>query len=174
MAPDKNEGQESQPKQGRMSLKVAIIVLTVMLLEAVAIIGTAMITSTPEVGAEQFQVDEEARNNEPVEILLIEGRFPNNKTGVTYFYDTQIMIEVKRRHEAHVQSQIEASAGRISATVMTIFRNAEPRHFNEPHLQTLSRQIHEAADQILGEEAATGEPYLEKIFITRLMPFRSD
>lgn len=158
----------------RLPAKVILMVATVMIIEAGVIIGAAIVTSTPEVKAGEFTPDPQAHLDRIVEVPVLEERFPNSKQGVTYLYDTRITIQVKARHQETVQRILNENQARITTLVSTLWRQAEPRHFEEPQLSTLSRQLEEGLGAILGEDPNTNEPRLHGVLIPVLTGFRVD
>ena len=170
--------EESKPKPGpgtaKLSLKVFLLVAAAMVLEAAVIIGVAIMTNTPAVQAGEFTSDPAARLDRLVEIPVVSQRFPNSKQGVTYLYDTEVAVQVKARHEEAVRQILEENEARITTLIGTLWRQAEPRHFDEPHLSTLSRQLEEGLGSILGEDPNTNEPRLQGILIPVLTGFRVD
>lgn len=164
----------STARSSRLSLKVFMFVAMAMGLEAVVIIGAAIMTNTPEVQAGEFTADPAAQLDRIVEIPVVAQRFPNSKQGVTYLYETEIAIQVKARHQEPVTRILEENEARITTLVGTLWRQAEPRHFDEPHLSTLTRQLEEGLGDILGEDPNTNEPRLQGVLIPVLTGFRVD
>ncbi|NOG53581.1 MAG: hypothetical protein HND57_04525 [Planctomycetes bacterium] len=89
----------------------------------------------------------------------------NNKQGVPYLYETEVYIQVKRRYKADVTSLLEQNTARIKTEISTLWRQAEPRFFEEPQLNTLSRQVETKLRDIIPDDPESGEPRFESVLI---------
>lgn len=172
---DKSEKETAPPAEGRKSnLKVILIVAAIMLIEAGVLIGVAMLTSAPSVKADGgFESDQEAALNRIIEIAVVHDRFPNSKQGVLYLYDTQITARVKARHEKAITEFVAGNQALIKTTIAALWRNAEPRHFNEPLLSTLTRQAEEALKEIMPKDPKSGESLIGSILLEGVTPYRA-
>jgi hypothetical protein len=171
--PERNPEPAPEPKV-RLSTKVIIVVLVIIVVEAGILLGVALMTSAPAVVASLgFAEDEEARLNTIVEIPVVADRFPNNKQGVLFLYDTRITAQVKKRYQPQVEAFIKQNQARIRTMIGAIWRNADPRHFDEPLLNTLTRQVHEAMHEIIPVDAATGEHPIQGILLEGVTPYRA-
>ncbi len=72
----------------------------ILVAEAAVIIGAMMLFGGPaEVEATQIAVTLDTPEDEKiVEVLVLDGKLPNNKSGVTYIYRTEIYVQVKKRY----------------------------------------------------------------------------
>lgn len=172
-AADKVGNGESGDKKRSMQTKVIVGVLLVVILEVVTITTVAILTSEPEAGAgmEGFKLDESRKLDKIREIILIEGRFPNNLRGITYLYDTEIRVEVKQKNAERVESQIAELEGRLMMNISTIMGQAEPRLFEEPHFVTLRRQIEQMLRDVIKPDIETNESLIEGVLIVKLVGF---
>jgi len=144
------------------------------LIEGGVILGTIMLSGGPtEVKGEGIAADVLAEQNELVEVLIVKGKFDNQRTGRTYLYDTEIYATVRQKHHAKFTEELEAMKTQISVDAQTIFRRADPAHFQEPTRATLTRQLKAALDQRFGE-TPEGEPYVESVLIAKCLPYRAD
>ncbi|MFG0330947.1 MAG: hypothetical protein ACF8PN_13745 [Phycisphaerales bacterium] len=171
--PDK-PAENAESTGRKLPLKVIIIVVGVVLMEVATIIGVAMFTNTPSVEAREFEIDEAATLNRIVEVPVLKDRFPNSKQGVVYLYETQITAQVRARDQQEIERILTENEARVKTIVSAIWRQAEPRHFNEPELSTLTRQLEEALGEVFGEDPNSNEPRLQGILIPSLTGFRSD
>ncbi|MBL1218255.1 MAG: hypothetical protein D8M59_12260 [Planctomycetes bacterium] len=163
MADTKEETAQEQTKS-KGGMKVIIIVAVAMLLEAGIIIGAAIITRTPEVQANYIEASED--NPDLIEeVQVLSARMSNNKQGVPYLYETEVYIQVKRRYKADVTSLLEQNTARIKTEISTLWRQAEPRFFEEPQLNTLSRQVETKLRDIIPDDPESGEPRFESVLI---------
>ena len=167
---DGDTGKKKKP------IKMILAVLLILGLEAGTILATAILTRKPDfAGAGPFIDDSAAAEERLVEVGVLHERFPNRKSGVTMLYETTIAVQVKKKNSEKVTQIIEENRARIQMAIGTIWRNAEPRHFNEPYLDTLTRQAHEMLFQIIDEDLPEGEESrIEGVLIPTLTGWRSD
>ncbi len=177
MADAKKEKQapatEETPAK-KSPLKVIILVAVIMIIEAGVLIGVAMVTGTPAVKADSgFLSEQEAALNRVVEVPIVRDRFPNSKQGVLYLYDTQITARVKARNQKQIADFVEGNQALIKTTISALWRNAEPRHFDEPLLSTLTRQASEALKEIMPKDPTTGESLIDEVLLEGVTPYRA-
>jgi len=120
-----------------------------------------------------FAADKSHELDKIKEVLLTEGRFPNNLRGITYLYDTQIRVEVKQKNVERVEARIADLEGRLMMNVGTIIGQAEPRLFEEPHYVTLRRQIEQMLRDVIKPDIETNETLIEGVLIVELVGFPS-
>ena len=172
-----NTGQEGDAQSGgKKPIKIILGVVIVLGLEIGTIFATAMLTNKPKVmAADPFKLDQSDESERIIEVPVIKGRFPNRKSGRSMLYQTEITVQVKKKNEDKVKQLIEENQARIKMSVGTIWRNAEPRHFNEPYLSTLTRQVRETLEKIIDANLPEGEDSrVEGVLIPTLTGFPSD
>ncbi len=174
---EKNEaaetGAEVAPKGG-LPIKTILIVVVVLFLEGGLILGTMWLSGGPtEVKGQGIAADLKAESNELVEVLVVKGKFDNQRTGRTYLYDTEIYATTRKKNEAMFKEELETMKTQISVDAQTIFRRAEPSHFQEPTRATLTRQIKAVLTERFGKDAE-GEPIVEDVLIGKCLPYRAD
>lgn len=170
-----NEADNTQdPGKKKLPLKMIIGVLAALIIEGVVLTAVFMMGGSPSEVKADGLADEIAMNNEqPVEILVIDGKFQNTRTGKGYLYDTEVYIVVRKKYEEEVGLRKEAMQGAINSDLITIFRRAEPAHLHEHELSTLTRQIRAALDERFGYDP-DGEPYVQDCFLAEFKEFRTD
>ena len=169
---EQNENKQDAPKR-KFPIKTIIALAVVLLLEAGAVSVVFFIAGQPaDVKAEGAKLDK-AKMEQPVEMLLVEDRFQNTRTGRAYLYDTEIYIVLARKHEKTLNQRLESMKAQITTEIATIFRRAEPSHLLEPELSTLTRQIKAMLDEKIGYDE-DGEPYVEEVLIRKCMQFRAN
>jgi hypothetical protein len=170
------EGQEPQRKRRRSPARLILVVGGILTLEAVVIIGAMMLLGgPPEVEAADVPAVLEAPEDERiVEILVLDAKLPNNKSGVTYLYDTEIYVQVKKRYADQVAEELSQFRNEIKSEITAIWRTAEPRHFQEPRLETLTRRIQTMLSDRFGVDPQHDEPIISKCVIVMGMGFRID
>jgi hypothetical protein len=170
------EGQETPRKRRRSPARLIIIVGGILVLEAAVIIGAmTLLGGPPEVEAAEVPAVLEAPEDERiVEILVLDGKLPNNKSGMTYLYDTEIYVQVKQRYAEEVAEELSQFRNEIKSEITAVWRTAEPRHFQEPRLQTLTRRVQTMLGDRFGVDRQHDEPIISKCVIVMGMGFRID
>lgn len=154
-------------------VKVAIIVAAVMVIEAVVLLGVSMMTKGHAAEAEEFQEKTEESTEKLVEIEVLADKLPNTKQGAVYLYDTQITVVVKESDAAAVTEELTASKARIKTQIATIWREADPRYFKEPTLETLTKQAEAAIREIIDQGADPENSRIKEVLIPTLTGFRA-
>ncbi|MEM1211521.1 MAG: flagellar basal body-associated FliL family protein [Planctomycetota bacterium] len=168
------EGAEAEQPQKKFSLKMAVVLATVMLVEGLAIgIAFWVVGGPSEVEGTTAVDDAEAEENKPTILLVTAGKYQNTRSGQPFLYDTEIQISVKNKHSELVQDKVNELEPKISDRVVTIFRRAEPAHLNEPERQTLKRQLKATLNDILGN-SPDGEPFVMEVLISNMKQFSTD
>ncbi|MCZ6836599.1 MAG: hypothetical protein O7G85_12555, partial [Planctomycetota bacterium] len=100
--------EETQTEnQGASKKKTAIMLATMLIVEAVVIVGAFfLIGSPPDVSAMSSVENIEVAEDEAlIEILVLDDRLPNNKSGITYIFDTEIYIQSKKKYEDRINGE---------------------------------------------------------------------
>ena len=168
------EGNEESSPKGSSPLKAIIIIVVVLLLEGVTIVGTMMMSGGPA-PAQAIDVETELEDelNKLVEVLVVSGKFDNQRSGRTYLYDTEVFVTVRNKNFAQFETDLESVKTQLSVDVQTVFRRAEPAHFQEPTRATLTRQIKAKLDERFGKDG-NDEPVIEAVLIGKCLPYRTD
>ena len=160
-----------EPK--RSPLKFVLLVVTMLLVEGVVIVGAMwMIRPPAPVMAVPAHTDEISEDDQPVEILVLEDKLANDRSGATYIYPAEIFVQVRSRNQAEVEAQIERFRNELRADVLAIWRTAEPRHFQEPRLDHLTRRIHDLLSHRFKGDPTDEEPMILKTVIVSGTGFR--
>jgi len=168
---------KSKPtNSGSSRMKILIIVAAILIVEGVAISGAFMLLAGPSEVQADSSLDNtsQAKEQRITEVLVIDDKLPNARSGVTYLYDTEVYLQVRQKHAATVQSELEQYRNEIKAEITAIWRTAEPHHFQEPKLQTLRRKVYALLNERFGADEQTGEPIVEKCVIIMGTGFRID
>jgi len=174
---EKNEASPKTPSKKPGGMKTMIVVLVIVVVEAVALVGAMMFmgggakeVSALEVTHEQHDVE----GSKIVELEVLKANLPNNKSGVTYIYNTEIYVQVKNRNAESVKAEIEQFKAEIKADLNAIWRSGEPQHFQEPKLETLTRKVYALLDERFGLDKEHNEPRIGKVVIVMGTGFRMD
>jgi len=152
-----------------------LLVVVILLVEAGVFIGVMMMHDPQLVEANPHAAAIEIPEEEKiVELRVIDARLPNNKSGVTYLYDTQVWVQVKNRYSEQVADQLDRFHNEIKAEITAIWRTSDPRHFQEPKLENLTRKVNALLDARFGTDPQTGETILTKSVIVMQPGFRID
>ncbi len=170
------DNQDIEPSSGSSKKKTSIMLVVMLLLEAVVIIGAFTLMGPPaKVSAMDGIEDIEAAEDEKlIELLVLDDRLPNNKSGVTYLFDTEIYVQVKRRYESRVNAEFDQFENEIRAEINAVWKTSEPQHFQEPLLETLTRKIYAMLSERFGADQETGDRIISKCVIVMGTGMRID
>lgn len=156
------------------AMKAMIAVAVVLLLEGGTIMGTMMLSGSPqESKGETIAADTQAALNKLVEVPLLKNKFDNQRTGRTYFYDTEIVVTVAQKNLDKFNADLEANKVQVQVDIQTLFRMAEPSVFQEPTRATLTRQIKASLDKRFGNDSEN-QPVVHEVLIAKCLPYRAD
>lgn len=156
-------------------MKAIVMVAGILLVEAIVIVSAMMMLGGPDtveatdtVGAIQTAEEEKL-----VELQVLDGKLANNKTGITYLYDTEIYVQSKKKHSERVSAELEQFRNQIRAEITTIWRTADPHHFQEPKLENLTRKIEALLNDRFGTDES-GEAIIARCVIVMGTGLRID
>lgn len=154
-------------------VKMIVIVVAMLAVEAVALLGL-MHALRPPAAVVAVPPAEAAKDagNQVVEIEVLSDRLANDRSGATYIYPAEIFVQVRARNQEAVRSQIERFKNEIRADVLAIWRTAEPKHFQEPRLDHLTRRIHDLLSSRFDTPGEDEEPTILKAVIVCGTGFR--
>ena len=160
------------------ALKTILTLVGLLVFEAALIVGAMVFFGgEPRVATadESAFIDpEQAEGQKIVEVLVLDGKLPNAKTGVTYLYDTEIYVQVKQVHAPRVNDELEQFYNEIKAEIAAVWRTSEPKHFQEPKLENLTRKVNAMLSERFGVDPVSGDPILVKCVIVMGTGFRVD
>ncbi len=99
---------------------------------------------------------------------------PNNKSGVSYIFATEVYVQVRERHLDKVKAEVEQFQNEIKADITAIWRSAEPQYFQEPKLENLTRKVTSLLTDRFGADKERNEPIVHKVVIVMSTGFRID
>jgi flagellar basal body-associated protein FliL len=174
-AAEANTPTETAPKKS--GKKTLIMVAAMLIVEAAIIVGVMMFLGggPKKVSAVQMaHADESHPGDKIVETLVLDAKMPNNKSGVSYIYATEIYVQVRERHLEKVKAEIEQFQNEIKADLTAIWRSAEPQYFQEPKLENLTRKVTAQLNERFGDDKEHNEPVVHKVVIVMSTGFRID
>ncbi|MCC5831244.1 MAG: hypothetical protein JJU36_17530 [Phycisphaeraceae bacterium] len=155
-------------------MKTVLIVATIFLVEAAVIVGIFMLSGGPRaVQGDPARADPRVMMDRPQEMLVIEGRFENNRWGRSYQFDMKIFITLKQKNLAPTQERVERMQAQLRSDIRTIIAQAEPAHLMEPSKMSITRQIHQQLDERLGRDE-DGDPIVMDVMIPHWVRFKTD
>ncbi len=157
--------------------KTMIMIAAMLVIEAGVIFGAMKFLGggPKEVSAVQMAQDEKTQAGDKiVETLVLNAKLPNNKSGASYIYATEIYVQVRERHQAKVAAEIEQFQNEIKADITAIWRSAEPQYFQEPKLENLTRKVQALLNERFGMDKQRNEPVIHKVVLVMSTGFRID
>ena len=146
--------------------KLIVITVALLVIEA-AVFGAAfMLFSKPKpVEATQPLVVEDSADHKIVEILVLNDKLENDRSGQTFVYRTEVYVQVKKKDEGWVTEEIERFRNEIRADLKAVWRTAEPHHFQEPKLESLTRRVEALLRERFDKHNPDGEPVVTKCVV---------
>lgn len=157
--------EPAAPERKNRLLTISVV-SAILLVEAAVIFGITMMIGEPaEVNATDPIMMFDAPQEKIVELLVIDARLPNSRSGITYLYDTEIYVQVKHKFEDRVTAEFKQFRNEIRAEITAIWRTSDPRVFEEPMLETLTRKVYALLNNRFGIDLHEGEPVMSKCVI---------
>ncbi|MEM7229463.1 MAG: hypothetical protein AAF432_11690 [Planctomycetota bacterium] len=173
MSDNAPETTEASAKPGKF--KVLLLMAAIVVAEAVVIVGGMKFLAGPdEVQANPMPDMEMSDDDKIVETLVLSGKLPNSRTGVTYLYDTEVFVQSRQKYAERVTTEMEQFQNEIKADITAIWRTSEPHHFDEPRLETLTRKVYALLNERFGTDPESGDVIAEKAVIVMQTGFRID
>ncbi|MEE9293420.1 MAG: flagellar basal body-associated FliL family protein [Phycisphaerae bacterium] len=176
MAPEDTKEDQTQKQAGGKSrgrLKPLIIVGALMLAEGVGIFAMmSFFGAAPEstVAAEDEAALQDPLNLEAeVEVELCEVDAYNRKEGRLYVYSLKLSALVAAEDVAKINRFIKARSASINDRVQVVIRSADPKHLNDPSLESIKRQIIFEINNLLG-----GEELIRDVLVSKLLQSRTN
>jgi len=157
-------------------MKAIMMVGGILVVEAIVIIGAMTMLGGPDTVEATDAVGDiqTAEEEKLVELQVLDGKLANNKTGITYLYDTEIYVQVKKKYSERVSAELEQFRNQIRAEITTIWRTADPHHFQEPKLENLTRKIEALLNDRFGTEGEDSEAIIARCVIVMGTGLRID
>lgn len=160
------QAEDAQQSKKSPMLTIAIVAV-VMVLEAAAVVGFVMLSGggASNAGA-AIQGEELAAQEKTLEIPLVEDRFQNMASGRVWTWNIQVVLQVKKKNEEKVATELERRKAEITEGVGLLIRQAAHSHLTEPGLETFHRQIAAYVEQVFGV-TPEGDPLVERVIIPK-------
>ena len=178
MADEDNKAESTADSSGEGKkgggLKMIIVVAVIMVVEGAGVFFLVNMMSGPKGAmASEMAMLEGTGEDAPVEIDLVEDRFQNMSTGHVWEWRAQIVLRVRQKNAAHIETIKERDAALLKEGVALIFRKAQDRHLRELGLETITRQLTTYVNEIFGVDA-DGMPRVDRVLVPECKGFRSD
>lgn len=168
------EGAAPKKKGG----KLIPVVAALMVAEAAGVYFIVSTINKKPAAAQATELKEghEQKEDEMVEIPLIEDQFQNMQTGRVWLWDASIAVRTKKKFSEKVSKKLQERAAEINEGIATIFRRATNSQLKEPGLETVNRQIQTYLDQLVGKENENGEAInlIDRVLIPRCRGFPAE
>ena len=175
MAADEASPAVGTGKRSRARTYGAIAVL--LGVEAAVIIGAmTLLGAEPEVATAQNPPLDPQRTEEEkiVEVLVLDAKLPNARSGVAYLYSSEIYVQVRSKHADEVRARVQQFYNEIKAEIGAVWRTSDPHHFQEPKLENLTRKVGAMLNQRFGVDSETDQAIVVKCVIVMGTGFRVD
>ncbi|MSR40929.1 MAG: hypothetical protein EXS10_03395 [Phycisphaerales bacterium] len=159
-AKDAVAGDAAPAKKGGM--KFMAITAGLLVVEGAAIVGFFSMTGPKHVEAEVPVMIANPEESKPIELLLLDDRLVNDRTGLAYLYEVEVYVKVRKKDEVWVKEEIERSRNELRAEIGGLWRTAEPHHFQEPTFETLTRRIEGVLRERFDHRSADGKPTVDR------------
>ncbi|MEQ8844114.1 MAG: hypothetical protein RIB58_04595 [Phycisphaerales bacterium] len=171
-----SDAADESPKKG-LPIKTVAVVLVLLVAEAAALVFVMGMLGQPSgVMADPDLVTEEvAQGDELVEIPVLNEKFTNGSTGRMWIWETELLIQVKQKHQAAVQERLEKRLAEVRTGIAGIISEAQHHSLTEPKRQTITRQCLEYLRRdIFENDPVTGEPMVQGVLIPQCLGFPGD
>lgn len=158
----KTEAADGGAKKKSGGLKFLIIVVLLLAVEGGALFFFFAKGAPKKVEATEPVVVANPEDEKLVEILVLDDRLVNDRTGISYLYQTEIYAKVRKKDEGWIKDEIERSKNEIRAQIGGIWRTAEPTHFQEPLFETLTRRVEAVLRDRFDQKATDGKSTIDR------------
>ncbi|MCA9289254.1 MAG: hypothetical protein KDA05_11750, partial [Phycisphaerales bacterium] len=154
MADQAETPEESKPAKKKPPIVPLAAVLVVMIVEAVVVfmvVGATSGGSSAE--ASQLHDEHSAEGEQIAEVPVFTGQFQNLTSGRVYIWNTEIVLEVRRRNVEFITHQLESRQAAVREAIARIYRRMQHAQLKEPGSETLNRQLTAMLDDFFGPDA---------------------
>ena len=170
--PDEDVTEAAPPKSRKLT--TILVIAGLMLAEGALILGAMMFfggdpgLATASTGsATGGDGPDEGSPGDVAEVVIAELDAYNSLSGRLYVYHLQISAQVNPQDRQRIESIVEERGDTICDRINTVIRGADPKHLNEPGLETMRRQIKFELDKILGDDSLVLELLIPKLLQSR-------
>lgn len=158
------------PAQKKSSMKMIILAVAVVAMEAGTVGATMMLSGGPKrAAAAEVPASMPAKEIEKdVEVPILEAKLPNNRDGRLYLYDLQVVAKVSEKRKEEATELLKERAAEVKDRIRTIIASSDTKSLSEPGLETLRRQVNYQLEQDLGKDL------IKELLIPKCTPYRAE
>ncbi len=151
------------------SKKMQLIVIALLMLGEGAVVYFVANAMSPRpiqgfaVEADKGVGEDANPMDELVEIDIVSCKPSNKMSGKLVLFQMRTSALIARSDLEKVTTLLESKGGRISDRVNFVIRSADPKHLNEPGLETIKRRIKHELDGLLGDERLIKEVLIPEL-----------
>ena len=160
-APDKD-----RKAKGSVPFKSIIILLAIMLLEGGGLTLYMAYSDPSGAGAGTVEGASGPARSSMGEVLVLEDRFTNMRTGRLYMYDVRICVEIDEDNLKSIEKKLGKRRAYVYDSIRIVFAQADPKYLEEPELQTMKRKVHEILEEVLGKDT------VKQVLFAKYHPYR--
>ena len=176
MADEATDGAGATPAKSG-GIKTMVVVGGLLILEAAVFAALFVVfLREPSTSTAALLEPNESEDAAMVEVPLkvVGERLGNRKQGTLFIYDTEVFVYVRARNRDRMEAEIERLSADLRAEIRGLWRTSDPRHFEEPGLETLTRQVTALISERAGTDPVSGEPYILRAVVSMMPGFRAD
>ncbi len=153
---EETENQAASAPSGSKKMQIIIVAL-LMLGEGAAVYFVANAMSPRPiqgfaVEADNADGEDASPMDELVEIDIADCKPSNKMSGKLILFQMRTSALIAAVDLENVTTLLESKGGRIRDRINFVIRSADPKHLNEPGLETIKRRIKNELDRLLGDE----------------------
>jgi flagellar basal body-associated protein FliL len=177
MADDEDLAQSAAPKSRKMlgaAVLVGVIVAEgALIFGAMRLLGDSGAASAaggeiaPTAAAANDSAFDSDTPADVAEIVVAETDAFNDRSGRLHMYHIQVTAVVRAAAAERLEKLVEQRSGTIRDRINTVIRGADPKHLNEPGLETLRRQIQFELNKIVGNDSLILELLIPELLQSR-------
>ena len=170
------DAQAGETGEKKSKLRAIILVVMMLIAEAAVIVGVLMFVGRPaDIEAASPLTDLQIAEDEKiVELLVLDEKLFNNKTGSPYLFDTEIYVHVQRKYSERVIAELEQFQNEIKTEIAAIWKTSDPHQFQEPKNESLTRKVYALLNERFGIDQETSEPIVTKCIVNMGVGLRVD
>ena len=160
-----------------LPIKTIGIIMVLLIAEAVGLVVVMGMLGKPSgaMADPSLSTGAPAAGEELRELPVLNEKFTNGSTGRIWIWDTELLIQVKQKHEEQVRTRLEQRLAEIRTGIAGIVSEAQHHHLTEPKHTTITRQCLEyLRREIFTNDAASEEPMIQGVLIPQCLGFPAD
>ena len=95
---------------------------------------------------------------------VFQGKFQNLTSGRVFIWETEIVLEVRQKHQEHIEHELERRQAAVREAIARIYRRMQQPQLQEPGSETLIRQLTAMFDEFFGPDP-DGHSRIERVLV---------